>query len=80
MHLSFKVQSDSMIIEDLKIIHINLFTLLAPRGEGVKILNLLLQMSYNIPKMLSSEFQTCNIKIEDFNPISHGMHFSNFFQ
>ena len=35
-------------------------------------------MSYNIPKMLSSKFQTCSIKIEDlninplnpFNPIS----------
>ena len=35
-------------------------------------LNLLLQMSYNMPKMLSSEFQTCSIKIEDFkiNPIN----------
>ena len=35
-------------------------------------LNLLLKMSYNMPKMLSSEFQTCSIKIEDFkiNPIS----------
>ena len=38
----------------------------------MKILNLLLQTSYNIPKMLSSEFQTCSIKIEDFkiNPIN----------
>ena len=29
-------------------------------------------MSYNRPKMLSSEFQTCSIKIEDFkiNPIN----------
>ena len=41
-------------------------------------LNLLFHMSYNIPKMLSSAFQTCSIKIEDFkintinpfNPIS----------
>ena len=35
-------------------------------------LNLLLQMSYNMPKMLSSEFQTCSNKIEDFkiNPIN----------
>ena len=30
-------------------------------------------MSYNMPKMLSSEFQTCSIKSEDFkiNPINH---------
>ena len=44
----------------------------------MEIVNLLLGMSYNMPKMLSSEFQTCSIKIEDFkiipinpfNPIS----------
>ena len=34
--------------------------------------NPLLGMSYNMPKMSSSEFQTCSIKIEDFkiNPIN----------
>ena len=41
-----------------------LLTLLAPRG-GVKILSLLLGMSYNKPKMLSSKFQSPSIKIED---------------
>ena len=41
-----------------------LLTLLAPRG-GVKILSLLLGMSYNMPKMLCSEFQSHSIKIED---------------
>ena len=38
----------------------------------MKILNLLLGMSYNMPKMLGSKFQSHIIKIEDFkiNPIN----------
>ena len=37
------------------------------------IVNLLLGMSYNRPKMLSSEFQSHSIKIDDFkiNPINY---------
>ena len=48
-----------------------LLTLLAPRG-GVKILNLLLGMSLNMPTVFSSEFQCNSIKNEDFkiNPIN----------
>ena len=39
----------------------------------MNILNLLLGISYNMPKMLSSEFQSHSIKFEDFkiNPINH---------
>ena len=48
----------------LKLTLLILLTLFAPRG-GVKIFNLLLQMSYNLPKMLSSELQSHGIKIED---------------
>ena len=38
----------------------------------MKIKNLLLKMSYNMPKVFSSEFQSNSIKIEDFkiNPIN----------
>ena len=38
----------------------------------MKILNILLGMSYNIPMVFSSEFQCKSIKIEDFeiNPIN----------
>ena len=40
--------------------------------RGVKMLSLLLEMSYNMPKMLCSEFQSNSIKIKDFkiNPIN----------
>ena len=37
---------------------------MTPRG-GVKILNLLLGMSYNMPKVLCSKFQSHKIQIED---------------
>ena len=67
--LGFKFQSHSIKIEDFKINPINLLTLLAPRG-GVKMLNLLLGMSYIMLKMLSSEFQSHSIKIEDFKLIA----------
>ena len=46
-------------MEDFKI------NVLAPRGGGVNFFNLLLKMSYNIPKMLSSVFQNPSIKILD---------------
>ena len=47
-------------------------TLLLARGE-VKIVNLLLGMSYNMTKMLSSKFYSHIIKIENFkmNPIKY---------
>ena len=46
-------------------------TLIAPRVR-VQILNILLEMSYDMPKMLSSELQSHSIKIKDFkiNPIN----------
>ena len=53
----------------LKLTLLILLTLLATRG-GVKILNLLLGMSYIIPKTLSSDFQSHSIKIEDLK-INH---------
>ena len=47
-----------------------LLTLLASRG-GKNFFNLLLGISYNIPKTLSSKFQSHSIENEDFkiNPI-----------
>ena len=38
----------------------------------MKILNLLLEMSYNMPKILWSKFQRYSVKVEDFkiNPIN----------
>ena len=38
----------------------------------MKIKNLLLEMSYNMPKMLRSKFQSHSIRIEDFtiNPLN----------
>ena len=40
--------------------------------EGVEILNILQEMSYNISYMLSSQFQSHSIKIQNFkiNPIN----------
>ena len=63
--LSYKFQSDSIKIEDFKINPINPFNPIGTKGGGVNILNLLLGMSYNMPKMLCSEFQSPSIKIED---------------
>ena len=39
---------------------------ISTKGGGGKILNLLLEMSYVMPKKLSFEFQSHSIKIEDF--------------
>ena len=62
--LSSKFQSPSIKIDDFKINPINPFNPISTKG-GVKILSLLLGMSYNVPKMLSSKFQSPSIKIED---------------
>ena len=63
--LSSEFQSHSIKIEDLNINPINTFNPNNTKG-GVKMLNLLLGMSYNMPKMLSSEYQSHSIKIKDF--------------
>ena len=67
--LSSKFHNHSINIEYFKINPMN------PGGVGVKIANLLLGMSLNMPKMLGTKFQSHSIKIEDFkiipiNPIS----------
>ena len=53
----------------MKISKFNLLILLTPIStkEGVEISNLLLGMSYNMPNMLSSEFQSHSIKISFLN-------------
>ena len=58
------LQSHSIKIEDFKINPINPFNPNKSSG-GVKIKNLLLGISCNMPKMLCFEFQSCSIKIED---------------
>ena len=47
-----------------RINRVNSFNPISTKG-GVNILNLLLGMSYNIPKMVGSKFQSPSIKIED---------------
>ena len=64
-----KFQSHSFKIEDFKINPIG------TKEEWVKIKNLLLRISYNMPKMLSSKFWSPSIKTEDLkikpnNPIT----------
>ena len=69
--LSSEFQSPSIKTQDSKL------TLLAPR-QRVKILDVILGMSYNLAYALTSEYQSPSIKIEDFkintfnplNPIS----------
>ena len=66
-------QSHSTKIEDIKINPINPFNLSSTKGGGgVKMVNILLGMSYNMPKMVSPEFWSHSIKIQDFkiNPIN----------
>ena len=57
-----------------------LLILLVPR-KGEKMSNLLLRISYNRPKMLSSKFQSNIIKIKDFkiNPINTINHINPIF-
>ena len=64
MMLSSKFHSHNIKIEDLKINPINPFNPNKTKG-GVKIKNLLLGMSYNMPKVLCSDFQSHSIIIED---------------
>ena len=51
---------------------LNQLILLTPIStkDGEEISNLLLGMSYNMPRMLSSEFQSRSFKMEDFKIIS----------
>ena len=51
-----------------------MLTLLAPRGR-VTILNVILGMSYNLAKTLTSEYHSPIIKIEDFKINTHN-HFN----
>ena len=69
--LSSEFHSPSIKIQDSKLTLLIILTLLAPRGE-VNILNVILRMSYNMPKVFSSKFQSDSIEIEDFkiNPIN----------
>ena len=72
--LSSEFQSPSIKIQDSKLTLLIILTLLAPRG-GVNILNVILEMSYNLPKALTLEYQSPSIKIEDlkiytFNPFN----------
>ena len=75
--LRSEFQSPSIKIQDSKLTLFVILTLWAPRGR-VKILNVILGMSYNLAKALTSEYQSDSIKIEDFkintfnpfNPIS----------
>ena len=64
--LSSEYQSHSIKIENFKINPINPFNSIRTKGGGSKHLNLLLGVSYNMPKMVGSEFQSLSIKIEDF--------------
>ena len=64
MMLRSKFHNHSIKIEDFKINPINPFNPNKTKG-GVKILNLLLGISYNMPKVLCSKFQSRSIKIED---------------
>ena len=62
--LSSKFQSHSIRFEDFKINPINPVNPITTK-RGSKHLNLLLGMSYNVPKMVGSEFQSPSIKIDD---------------
>ena len=63
--VSPEFQSHSIKIQDFKINPINPFNPISIKG-GVKTLSLLLEMSYNMPNILTSKFQSPIIKIEDF--------------
>ena len=76
--LGTKFQSHGIKIEDFKIIPINPLNPISTKRRVSEVFDLILLMSYIMPKMLSSAFKSHSIKIEDFksnpfisfNPIS----------
>ena len=66
---SSEFHGHSIKIADLKTNPINIFNPINTKG-GVKNLNVLLGISFSMPKIIRSECQSPSIKIEHFNPIS----------
>ena len=65
--LGFTFDSHSIKIKYFKINPINTFSPISTEGGvGVQILDLLVGMFYNMPKVLSYKFQSHSIKIENF--------------